>query len=58
MTMQPYTDNKWDNLPHLVLTSDTDWDPSVLDNTIDDNETWFDALSDLLKDSVSPLFDL
>ena len=36
MTMRPYTDNEWDNLPHLVLTSDTDRDPSVLDNTIDD----------------------
>ena len=58
MTMRPYTDNEWDNLPHLVLTSDTDWDPSVLDNTIDDDETWFDALSDFSKDSVSPLFDL
>jgi hypothetical protein len=24
----PYTDNEWENLPHLVMTSDVDWDPS------------------------------
>ena len=38
MSMRPYTDDEWDDLPHLVLTSDIDWDPSILDNTIDDNE--------------------
>ena len=58
MSMRPYTDDDWDNLPHLILTSDADWDPSVLDNTIDDDEIWFDAMSDLPDDSVSPLFDL
>ena len=56
MTMRAYTDDKWDNLPHLILTSDVDWDPTVLDNTIDDDETWFDAITDLSTNSISPLF--
>jgi hypothetical protein len=27
----PYTDHEFDNLPHVILTSGLDWDPSVLD---------------------------
>ncbi len=57
MTMRPYTDDEWDNLPHLILTGDNDWDPTILDHNIDDDETWFDAISDLPNDNVSPLFD-
>ena len=44
--------------PHVVLTGDTDWDPSVLDNQIDDNENWFDAVSDFTDNGSTPLFDL
>ena len=58
MTLRPYTDDEWDNLPHVILTSDLDWDPTILDNIIDDNNTWFDSVSNLQDDSVSNLFDL
>ena len=57
MSMRPYTDDEWDDLPHLILTGDTDWDPSILDHNIDDDERWFDAISDLPNDNISPLFD-
>ena len=57
MTLRPYTDDEWDNLPHVILTSDLDWDPTILDNIIDDNDTWFDSVSNLQDDSVSNLFD-
>ena len=45
--MRPYTDDEWEDLPHVEWTSDVNWDPSVLDQTITDNDTWFDAVSDL-----------
>jgi hypothetical protein len=33
--IQPYTDEEWDTLlPHIILTSDVDWDPTVLDHTL------------------------
>ena len=57
-SMRLYIDNEWDDLPHIILTSDTDWNPSILDNTIDDNEEWFDALSDFPNDTPDSLFDL
>ena len=44
MSMRPYTDSEWNSLPHVIMTSDATWDPTVLDNTIDDNETWFNAV--------------
>src|SRR5207253_2574065 len=31
MTIRPFTDYEWDILPHVVLTADVDWDPSILD---------------------------
>ena len=40
------------------MTGDTDWDPSVLDNEIDDNENWFDAVSDFPDANSNQLFDL
>ena len=58
MTLRPYTDDEWNDLPHVVLTGDTDWDPSVLDNEIDDDENWFDVVSDFTDANSNQLFDL
>ena len=44
-------------MPHVILTSDVDWDPSVLDHTLDGDEEWFDAISDLQEDPATNLFD-
>jgi hypothetical protein len=33
-------------LPHVVLTRDGNWNPSVLDHSLTDNEQWYDAVSD------------
>jgi hypothetical protein len=32
LSIRPYTDQEWDNLPHVILTSELEWDPSVLDH--------------------------
>ena len=37
--MRPYTDEEWDTLPHVEWTSDIDWDPTILDQTITNKET-------------------
>ena len=46
LPIRPYTDDEWDSLPHVVFTSDADWDPSVLDDAVSDEERWYDAQSD------------
>ena len=53
----PFTDEEWDSLPHVILTGDADWDPSVLDLDLDKNNTWFDAISDLPHDKLPSAFD-
>jgi hypothetical protein len=40
LSIRPYTDHEWDNLPHVILTSELEWDPSVLDHNFKDNEQW------------------
>lgn len=42
MKLRPPTDFELQSLPHIILTSDNEWDPSVLDNKIDDStDTWY-----------------
>jgi len=31
LDIRPYTDKEIDELPHVVLTSDVDWDPDKMD---------------------------
>ena len=45
LPMRPFTDQEWDELPHVVFTSDTEWNPSDVDCKISDTETWYDAIS-------------
>ena len=44
MDMYPPSDHELDSLPHVVLTSDADWDPTMADNEIDSGDVWYDAL--------------
>jgi len=55
--LHPYMDDEWDNLPHVVLTGDTDWDPSILDCDFKDSKTWHDALSEPSLTLPNPCFD-
>jgi hypothetical protein len=57
ITMRPYTDKEWNDLPHVLLTADTEWDPTVLDHDLDENDQWFDALSDIPEGTSDTLFD-
>jgi hypothetical protein len=43
LNISPYTDHKFDTLPHVVLTSELEWDPSVLDHIFKEDEQWGEA---------------
>ena len=55
--MRPYTDKERETLPHVEWTGDADWDPTVLDHTITDKETWYDTDSDLEDLIIHSPFD-
>ena len=57
ISMRPYMDDEWENLPQVILTSDLDWDPTVLDHTHNDSEHWYDALCDLDERPYESKFD-
>ena len=57
LPMRPFTDSEWDSLPHVFMTSDLDWDPSVLDFK-HEAEDWFGSISDGIDTSPpQPAFD-
>ena len=55
--LRPYTDKEYKDLPHVIWTGDTDWDPCVLDHNLDEDEEWYDALTRLEDDPRTNLFD-
>ena len=57
MTLRPYTNKEWDTLPHVFLTNELEWDPSVLDHALANDERWYDAISDLEANPTTNLFD-
>ena len=56
LDIRPYTDHEWDTLPHVILTSEEDWDPTVLDFEHDEDD-WYDAVSELEGNPHANLFD-
>ena len=56
--LRPYTDTEWETLPHVILTSDVDWDPTSLDCEGEiSNEVWFDAQSSFPDGPHDKIFD-
>jgi hypothetical protein len=47
INMHPFTDEQWESLPHVIWTSDIEWDPCVLDHSLNDHDDWYDAISEL-----------
>jgi Reverse transcriptase (RNA-dependent DNA polymerase) len=56
LKIRPYTDKEFDTLPHVFLTSESLWDPSIMDSDPLDTEHWFDAV-EVPDDPNSPRFD-
>lgn len=44
LQMVPNTDEEMRTLPHVILTAGNEWDPSVLDNMLTDQEDWYNML--------------
>ena len=56
--IRPYTNNEWEKLPHVIIMSDKDWNPTVLDCEGEvDNETCFDVQSSFLDSPNDKSFD-
>jgi len=55
LDMRPFTDKEWDELPHVTITHEADWDPEVLDNELSDAQDWFDSLPE--TSLLFPLLD-
>ena len=56
--MCPYSSTEWYTLPHVIITSDTDWYPSVLDYTEAEDYESFDTILDSSKSESRGLFDM
>ena len=52
--LRPYTDKEWESLPHVIMTHEADWDPSVLDNEYDDDASWMNRMIDMSDDNREP----
>ena len=61
MNIHTYTDDEWKILSHVILTSDDEWDPTILNYSIDDedaeNDEWYDAISDNSTRHNDTIFD-
>ena len=38
LPLRPFTDNEWEKLPHVFMTSNEDWDPNIFNNTISSDD--------------------
>jgi hypothetical protein len=54
LQVRPFTDDEWNKLPHVIMTSDVDWEPAILDCTISDDRQWFSSITDIERDIGSP----
>jgi hypothetical protein len=41
--MHPFTDKEFKELPHVLWTSEDDWDPTSFDSVISDDPNWYEA---------------
>ena len=49
LKIRPYADGEWTKLPQVFLTSELEWNPSVLDHDPTEDEQWFDAISEPIE---------
>jgi hypothetical protein len=46
---RPPNTHELETLPHIIMTADVDWNPSIFDSDIDDVETFFDTNDDIIS---------
>jgi hypothetical protein len=42
LKIRPYPDQEFETFPHVMMTSELEWDPSVLDHEFKEDEQWGD----------------
>ena len=58
MILNPHIDKEWSTLPHIMLTSDIDWDPTCLYCEVQvENGESFEAQSSFHDGTDSKLFN-
>ena len=57
MKMKPYTDAEWDSLPKTVITSPTEWKPTLLDNTLSSQPDWYNHVKQIDDGLIDTPFD-
>ncbi len=57
LKMRPFTDAEYDSLPHVVLTSDCDWNPGCLDHTLSDISGWHENVNLIMDSEMVTPFD-
>jgi hypothetical protein len=57
LSLRPFTGEEWKSYPHVFLTSEMEWDPSIMDHEFDEDDQWFDAISDLSAYPSTNIFD-
>ena len=50
-------DSEWEELPCVILTSDIDWDPAMLDYPTEDNKEQFNVQTEIEEDLNLPLLN-
>ena len=57
LPLRPYTDEEWVTLPHVVWTSDKNWDPTSVDHKLTTNEGWGDSQADQPENNSEKSFN-
>ena len=57
MQMEPNTQEEWETLPHIILTSGDEWVPSVFDYRLSQEDDWINQLKDLDPGTLDGNFD-
>ncbi len=57
MPMEPYSEEEFEDLPHVFFTSDEPWKPRVYDSIISDREDWLNDIPDITHELISTPFD-
>lgn len=57
LRMTPNTTKEFEELPHVVLTSGADWDPTVIDYSLSTQDGWYNTIKDLNDGLIKAPFD-
>jgi hypothetical protein len=57
LRMCPNTDKEYDELPHVVLTSSAEWDPTAIDHTLSTQDDWYNTMKHLNDGLLKSPFD-